>query len=536
MEIPQSQLSIYKKRKMDDSIQETDMYELPTCLTEDIPQESKEINYGSLFFRKDIIERFNADINTISIGNSTLLNRYKLYNGDDLINFISLCPGPYTRGLQTADRFLNYRNTFLNKIKQELALICSDIDESYGERSIRRSLSGDINNNYDIIVLADPTIMEDTRLHTVKVDDPSLGDKWLKRKKRMMTFEEFSKYKIDSIIGFLIVEKGECKKYPNAYCINLICSKSGIETGIGSLLMGLYLYTIVSHPKMPISTNPNANATYLSGKATIKYILIENPNEISSQKPVFSTDDPLIPVQHIGILELAGAYQNASGLCLYEKFGFKYEPLLLRSDCFTDIQNLPMILSFSSNLKYKHLFKSNTDKIKQMLVKISIGYKEPDGTAFDVPLSGRSKACGIRDRNMQKLYGYLKNLFIFEINKKQSISEDPDNDYKPLYDKLKEISSITDIYIGDIISTLITNVLLNNEEVSFYKKNSEKYVIRLTDLYSLTSQLSGGKKSRSKYKSLKKRHYKTKINKKYRKRNINKKTYKKNNIKTYKNK
>jgi hypothetical protein len=528
MEIPQSQLSIYKKRKIDDYIPETDMYELPTCLTEDVPQESKEINYGSLFFRKDIIERFNADINTISIGNSTLLNRYKLYNGDDLINFISLCPGPYTRGFQTADRFLNYRNTFLNKIKHELALLCSDINESYGERSIQRSLGGDINNNYDIVVLADPNVMEDTRLHTVKVDDPNLGDKWLKRKKRMMTFEEFAKYKIDSIIGFIIVEKGECKKYLNAYCINLICSRVGVEAGIGSLLMGLYLYTIVSHPKLPLSIN--ANATYPSGKATIKYVLIENPNEISSQKPVFSTDDPLIPVQHIGILELAGAYQNAPGLCLYEKFGFKYEPLLLKSDCFTDIENLPMVLSFSSNLKYKHLWKNNIDMIKQILVKISIGYKEPDGTTFDVPLSGRSKVCGIRDRNAQKLYGYLKNLFIFEINKKQSISEDPDNDYKPLYDKLKEISTITQIYIGDIISILITNVLLNNEEVSFDKKNSEKYVIHLTDLYSLINEMSGGKKNKSKnknkYKTLKKKYSSTKRNRIYHKRHINKKTYK----------
>jgi hypothetical protein len=189
-----------------------------------------------------------------------------------------------------------------------------------------------------------------------------------------------------------------------------------------------------------------------------------------------------------------------------------------------------MVLSFSSNLKYKHLWKNNIDMIKQILVKISIGYKEPDGTTFDVPLSGRSKVCGIRDRNAQKLYGYLKNLFIFEINKKQSISEDPDNDYKPLYDKLKEISTITQIYIGDIISILITNVLLNNEEVSFDKKNSEKYVIHLTDLYSLINEMSGGKKNKSKnknkYKTLKKKYSSTKRNRIYHKRHINKKTYK----------
>jgi len=535
MENPQSESSIHKKRKFDDyatetdtdidTETETDTYdELPSCLTEDVPQESKEINYGSLFFRKDIIERFNDDIKITSLGSNTLLNKYKLYNSDDLINFISQCPGSYTRGMETTDRFSSYRNIFLNKIKQELALMCTDISESYGEQAMRRALGGDA-MNYDMVVLADPNIMEDTRLHTVRIDDSAQRDEWLKRK-RMMTFEEFSKYKLDSIIGFIIVEKGMCKRYGNAYGINLICSRSGVETGIGSLLIGLYLYTIVSHPKELSSTTLVA---YPSGKAFINYELIEIPDEVSYQKPVFSTSEPLIPVQHIGILELAGSYLNAAGLCLYEKFGFRYEPLLLKQDCFSDIENLPMILSFSSNPKYKPYWKNNIEQIKQILIKISIGYKNPDGTSYDVPLSGRSKVCGLRDRNAQKLYGYLRNLYTFEINRRQSISEDPDEDYYKLYMRFKEIELENKIFMTDILSGLMNAILTNRQEVSLDTRDGKKFSVNLSDLYPLINHASGGKKMRTKNKTYKPRHFKKKITRRH-------KNKSKKNKKTYKNK
>jgi len=478
---------------------------LPACLTEDIPQTPREINYGSYFFRKDIMDNFNIGIKTLSP--NTLLNRYKLYNGDDLINLISLCPGSYTRGMETTERFSIYKNTFLNTIKQELALLCTDIAELYGKNSIIQSLGGDI-MKYDIAVLADPTIMEDTRLHTVKVDDPTQGEKWFKRKKRMMSFEEFSKYKLDSIIGFIIVEKNMCVKYSDAYGINLICSRSGVEPGIGSLLMGLYLYTIVSHPKSLPSSKTTSLTTYPSGKATIRYELIGNEDEVSSQVPVFTTNDVLIPVQHVGILELAGGYKNVPGLCLYEKFGFKYDPLLLKKNCFSDVENLQMILLFNSNKKYKSFWKSNIEKIKQILLKISVGYKDVDGTSYDVPLSERSKICSLRDVNKQKLYGYLKNMFIFEINGKKSISEDPDEEYESLYTQLKIFSAESNIFVGEILFGLTNGLLTNKQEVSFKMSNNDNYVIRLDDLYPFINEMSGG--SSTIYKKMKRMYTKRK--------------------------
>lgn len=538
MKNPQSELSMDKKRKIDDYVPETEAEteteteaeteaepydELAACLTEDFPQESKEINYGSFFFRKDIIERFDNDIKTLSLGTTTLLNKYKLYNSDDLINFISQCPGSYTRSMETTDRFSSYRNIFLNKIKQELALMCADISESYGKQAITRALGGDI-MNYDMVVLADPNIMEDTRLHTVRVDDPAQGSEWFKRRKRMMTFEEFSKYKLDSIIGFVIVEKGMCKRYANAYGINLICSRSGVESGIGSLLMGLYLYTIVSHPK---ELSSSAVINYQSGKAFINYQLIEIPDEISYQKPLFSTSDELIPLQHIGILELAGSYLNAAGLCLYEKFGFRYEPLLLKQDCFLDIENLPMILSFSSNPKYKPYWKNNIEQIKQILIKISIGYKNPDGTSYDVPLSGRSKVCGLRDRNAQKLYGYLRNLYIFEINRRQSISEDPDEDYYKLYMRFKQIESENKVFMTDILSGLMNAILTDRQEISLDARDGKKISINLSELYPLINHASGGKKMRPKHKTYKNKRFKKMTYRRYKKKTRkHKKTYK----------
>lgn len=523
-----------KKRKLDNYVHipapeiNINYDEIPACLMEDVPLSTKQINYGSYFFRKDIINKFEFDVK--SIGTVTLLNRYKLYNSDDLINFISQCPGSYTRGMETTDRFSSYRNIFLNKIKQELALLCDDISESYGEQAMRRALGGDT-MNYDIVVLADPSIMEDTRMPTVRIDDGTQGEKWLKKRRRMMTFDEFAKYKLNSIIGFVIVEKGMCKKYANAYGINLICSRSGVEPGIGSLLMGLYLYTIVSHPK---ESSTSTLVSYPSGKAMIRYELVKNPvededeEEIAFQRPIFSTSEQLIPLQHVGILELAGAYLNVPGLCLYEKFGFKHEPLLLRQDCFSDIENLPMILTFSSNPKYKPYWRSNIEQIKQILIRISIGYKNPDGTSYDVPLSERSKICGLRDRNAQKLYGHLRNLYIFEINRKQSISEDPDEDYYPLYMRLKEIEQGNRIFITDILSGLMNAILLNRQQSSIDTRDGKTIFINLSELYPLINGTSGGKKIKYKHKTHKKRRIKMKVTSRRHKnkRSKTKKTYK----------
>lgn len=101
--------------------------------------------------------------------------------------------------------------------------------------------------------------------------------------------------KIKKIVGFIIVEHGECKSNPNLFSVNLICVKpdSGFN---GKLLMGAYLFCI--------------------------------KNSRMSEK--------------YGILELANGYKNIGGFISYMKMGFKPALELSNADCFPDYNNLPM--------------------------------------------------------------------------------------------------------------------------------------------------------------------------------------------------
>jgi hypothetical protein len=114
--------------------------------------------------------------------------------------------------------------------------------------------------------------------------------------------------------GFMITEKGECKKIPEVHSISLICSKAGSSLpGAGSIMLGAYLFMIKSNM-----------CNFLS--------------DGSSQ---------------IGILDLAKSYSNVGGFCAYAKFGFKYLPeLKLYQNCYNPedglYANLPMAVNVMS--------------------------------------------------------------------------------------------------------------------------------------------------------------------------------------------
>ena len=120
--------------------------------------------------------------------------------------------------------------------------------------------------------------------------------------------------RIKHILGFIIVEKGECRKLSNSYSVNLICSRTKLEyTQYGKnrnqprrrvkagLLMGAYLYCI---KKLG---------------------------------------------QRQGILELAGGYKNISGFMSYSKMGFTKDTKLFGRDCFKDFGNLPMSIELGDS-------------------------------------------------------------------------------------------------------------------------------------------------------------------------------------------
>jgi hypothetical protein len=116
------------------------------------------------------------------------------------------------------------------------------------------------------------------------------------------------KQQLACIQGFLIVELGECKRYPKQYTINLICAPS--DTFKAAPLLGAYLF-------------------------------------LAKRRK-----------QKLGILELAGKYGgNIAGFCSYDKFGFR-ENVALYKRCFndTDKQNLPMTVILN-NLSYDDIIQ-----------------------------------------------------------------------------------------------------------------------------------------------------------------------------------
>lgn len=132
---------------------------------------------------------------------------------------------------------------------------------------------------------------------------------------------EYQSRKSDSVGGFIIVQKGECKNLPqtqtavtnddfkNVYSVFLICtsiiSNSTMDRIFGKktpppikgqLLMGAYLFSIKSNESLP----------------------------------------------QIGVLELLSGYTNIPGFISYSKLGFEKDLNLYGKGCFTSLTNLPM--------------------------------------------------------------------------------------------------------------------------------------------------------------------------------------------------
>ena len=69
------------------------------------------------------------------------------------------------------------------------------------------------------------------------------------KKLKFADYKEQFKEKLKMFVGFMIVSRGKCKIFPNDYILNLICTNMH---GVGSILIGLYLYTIYKlHMKIP---------------------------------------------------------------------------------------------------------------------------------------------------------------------------------------------------------------------------------------------------------------------------------------------
>jgi hypothetical protein len=369
-------------------------------------EEIKQIEYKSLFFRKDIVNAFQAQIKNM---NSIIDNGFKLYNIDDLLTFVMRNATAKTRNAKDYDE--PTKNFLIEKIISILVDkdICkSEINPNYLNSALTKGINV---NKYDIVIISDTSF--ENRVHSDTTEE--------KRDFKTHTMDELLKDRLKGVVGFIIVELGECNMYPYAYSINLICG-----SGTGSILMGLYLYTIISHPEK-MDRNPIVLPKNGNGKLTT----IINSDGILTE--VFSTNDRLIPISQIGVLELAGAYTNPGGLCMYEKFGFTYEHTMSNNNCFGDVMNLPMILNM--NVKYT----ASIDGNKKNIVDITLGKHK----GFD-----KSNICSVKD-DPQKVLGQLKNTRIYLV---KGLPTDHHNRLKLFEINLYEIFYGNINIINDIIN------------------------------------------------------------------------------------
>ena len=147
--------------------------------------------------------------------------------------------------------------------------MCNTVNGYYVKSSIARALGSDY-PGYDAIIIIKPALRSTSRTPPEETEAERIA--------------RLRKDKMAKIVGFLIAQRGECPKYPNAYSVNLICAR---EKGISSMLMGCYMYCIKRHSR------------YM-------------------QK---------------GLLELAGAYDNLNGFCAYRKMGYVFDPDIYSANC-----------------------------------------------------------------------------------------------------------------------------------------------------------------------------------------------------------
>jgi hypothetical protein len=342
--------------------------------------------YSSYFFRKDIITEFSKNVNNLVPVDklaSFPLTTYHLYNKDDILNNTTYRPDILgTRIMEKSSGYsrestANMR-AFINFLSKN---ICTDIGSKYTMNAVRRAI--DLTSNeagFDILV-ASTRIIENVSLKP--------------------------KDRLSGIVAFIIVELGECKKYPAAYSINLICTDTKprdppVVKGIGSVLMGAFLYTILSHPE---NRNPMRPITFPQGDGFLKVSSTQLADGRIIENCFFNSIEPLIPVQQIAVLELALAYTNTGGLCMYEKFGFTYDQTMFsnvstRIDCFEDRDNLPMLIDFNTKPGYSEL---DNDARKLKVARITAGIDR----GFE-----KSIICSVPG-DKQKLLGHLKTIMLY---------------------------------------------------------------------------------------------------------------------------
>lgn len=293
----------------------------------------------SNFFTKTILDLYLDNISS-QLTNKTIMNL------DQILEYFN---GPNITDYQIA---IEISNAIIREN------ICSDIIPRYLEIVLERTVQKpDSNIDYDIAFIVDTSMQPNIR---------EIGN---------------------IIISLVIVQRKECNKFSNAYALNLICSKKCYSCG--NILVGLYLYTILSHPR---KTDYNQRVEE-----------IRAPENLSI--PYFGP-----PIIHLGLLEIVGGFTKTNALCLYTKFGFVINSKLSGrySNCFTEDSNIAMVKRFKGDESIRNddtfdnvlqdAYDIETEKAK--IIRI-VNKEDPGYTKHII--------CEFKDENVQQMLGQLYN-------------------------------------------------------------------------------------------------------------------------------
>ncbi len=416
---------------------------------------SEQTEYKSFFFRRDVIDEFTDKIKSIIKPESPINNiftNYKLYNADDVLQTTTSRKTAKTRYMEENPSFRKMKVSNLKKTMNYLSKnICEGIGDSYTRISVVKSMSLTKRDEfYDILVVSD------NRIENLNME---------------------LKDRLAGVVGFIIVELGECKLYPSAYSINLICTNDSAVAGTGSILMGLYLYTILSHPE---NTNPEEGFDIPKGIANINI----SESGTKSYKRKFTTQEALSEVQHIAVLELARGYLNQGGLCMYEKFGFKYNPDMFTEDCFEDYENIPMIIDFNSLQGYSEL---SLGEKKNKILQISCG----NDKGFP-----KENLCSVRGID-QKILGLLMFLNYYEEH--NGTIDNVDYTYEYVTDIVNMLKNYKGVSVSELLRYAENPSILRT-------RNIENIFNQIKQILEENEEIKGGKKKTKKSRKNKNNH------------------------------
>jgi hypothetical protein len=187
--------------------------------------------YSSYFFRKDIVDNFTKNVMAQIPSDkkeSHPLSSYKLYNADDILENIGQRGTFKTRSTEQTSQYQSLRKTNMDKlIKYLSSKICDSIGSDYAKTAVERAISlTSRENKFDIIVLSNKNIeamgltsdededSEDEDEQEAGGDDYDSEDEDYKPEpdeESGFSFDDIIAYRLSGVVGFIIVELGECK-------------------------------------------------------------------------------------------------------------------------------------------------------------------------------------------------------------------------------------------------------------------------------------------------------------------------------------